>query len=364
MKRKNNKNTSLLIIFFMAIILVVFASASLAKYAFTFNQQMVGHYVDYRISHDGDGRSAILETVNTTTSEDGTYQYDYVGYIVLSVTNVVDGQVSQRDIDFSLRTPDKDEIKNGVEDAWKNVYSVESTSKNYEVEIVNSQGNIMDTNSTEYKNLTHFDERVEDTSSLNLTIRRRVKDKNGDAIDDLSSMEKITIVLETSTPYNDLQIFNIIVTNNLIMMSVLEDTYFGFEQVEVDIKTSKFYSIAENNSTMESLRPVKVELSITNLTFDYERFILSVEGNYAELSNTNTFTNGYYFTKDANGVITKITLFIPAGSELKLYFYKTQPTGLSINATAVFDIISPSGSEDYDYTNYIAGITAGVVYTK
>ena len=115
---------------------------------------------------------------------------------------------------------------------------------------------------------------------------------------------------------------------------------------------------------MESLKPVKVELSIMNLTFDYERFILSVEGNYAELSNTNTFTNGYYFTKDANGVITKITLFIPAGSELKLYFYKTQPTGLSINATAVFDITSPSGSEDYVYTNYIAGITAGVVYTK
>ena len=363
MKSKNNKNTSLLIMFFMAIILVVFASASLAKYAFTYNQQLVGHYVDYRIAHDGDGRSAILETVNVTTSEDSSYKYDYVGYIVLSVTNVVDGQVSQRDIDFSLRTPTKDEIINGVEDAWKNVYSVESTSKNYEVEIVNSQGNIMDTSSNEYKELTHFEERVEDTSSLNLTIRRRVNDKNGADVAELSSMEKITIVLETSTPYKDLQIFNIIVTNNLIMMSVHEDNYFGFEQVEVDIKTSKFYTISHNNSTMESLRPVKVELSVTNLTFDYERFILSVEGNYAELTDTNTFTNGYYFTR-VNGVITKITLFIPAGSELKLYFYKVKPSGLSINATAVFDITSPSGSEDFEYTNYIAGITAGVVYTK
>ena len=363
MKSKNNKNTSLLIMFFMAIILVVFASASLAKYAFTFNQQMVGHYVDYRIAHDGEGRSAILETVNVTTSEDSSYQYDYVGYIVLSVTNVVDGQVSQRDIDFSLRTPTKDEIINGVADAWKNVYSVESTSKNYEVEIVNSQGNIMDTSSNEYKELTHFEERVEDTSSLNLTIRRRVNDKNGADVAELSSMEKITIVLETSTPYKDLQIFNIIVTNNLKMMSVHEDNYFGFEQVEVDIKTSKFYTISHNNSTMESLRPVKVELSVTNLTFDYERFILSVEGNYAELTDTNTFTNGYYFTR-VNGVITKITLFIPAGSELKLYFYKVKPSGLSINATAVFDITSPSGSEDFEYTNYIAGITAGVVYTK
>ena len=361
MKSKNNKNTSLLIMFFMAIILVVFASASLAKYAFTYNQQLVGHYVDYRIAHDGEGRSAILETVNVTTSEDSSYQYDYVGYIVLSVTNVVDGQVSQRDIDFSLRTPTKDEIKNGVEDAWKNVYSVESTSKNYEVEIVNSQGNIMDTN--EYRELTHFEERVEDTSSLNLTIRRRVNDKNGAAVAELSSMEKITIVLETSSPYKDLQIFNIIVTNNLIMMSVHEDNYFGFEQVEVDIKTSKFYTISQNNSTMESLKPVKVELSVTNLTFDYERFILSVEGNYAELTDTNTFTNGYYFTR-VNGVITKITLFIPAGSELKLYFYKVKPSGLSIKATAVFDITSPSGSEDFEYTNYIAGITAGVVYTK
>ena len=363
MKSKNNKNTSLLIMFFMAIILVVFASASLAKYAFTFNQQMVGHYVDYRIAHDGEGRSAILETVNVTTSEDSSYQYDYVGYIVLSVTNVVDGQVSQRDIDFSLRTPTKDEIINGVADAWKNVYSVESTSKNYEVEIVNSQGNIMDTSSNEYKELTHFEERVEDTSSLNLTIRRRVNDKNGADVAELSSMEKITIVLETSTPYKDLQIFNIIVTNNLIMMSVHEDNYFGFEQVEVDIKTSKFYTISQNNSTMDSLRPVKVELSVTNLTFDYERFILSVEGNYAELTDTNTFTNGYYFTR-VNGVITKITLFIPAGSELKLYFYKVKPSGLSIKATAVFDITSPSGSEDFEYTNYIAGITAGVVYTK
>lgn len=363
MKMKNNKNISLIILFLMAIVLVVFGTVSFAKFQFGFSEQYIGHYVDYRISHDGEGRSAILENVNTTTSEDREYSYNYIGHIVLQVSNVLDGKVSQRDVKFSLRTPTSSEIANGVEDAWKNVYPVESTSTNFEVELVDSKGQILSSNSNEYKELTEFEEKVEKTSYLNLVVRRRTTNKSGQVVPAFSNMERITIILETSEPYRDLQVFNIVVADTIVMMTTIENKYFNFEQVELDIKTSKLYEINDNGIEKKSLKPVKVELSITNLTFDYERFRLSVENNYVELDNESAYTNGYCLTK-VNGIITKITLFIPSGSELKLYFYKEATSNLSIKTAVTFDITSPSNSADYIYTNYVAGINEGVVYSK
>ena len=363
MKKKNTKNTNLVILFILAIVLVVFGTVSFAKYQFGFNEQYIGHYVDYRISHDGEGRSAILENVNTTKSEDNSYSYNYVGHVVLQVSNVLDGKVSQRDVKFSLRTPTLEEINNGVEDAWKNEYPVEATSTNFEVELVDSKGAILSTTSDEYKNLTEFEERIEKTSYLNLVIRRRTTNKSGSAVSQFSNMERITIVLETSEPYKDLQVFNIVVADNLIMMSTIESHYFGFEQVELDIKTSKLYEINDGGVEKKSFNPVKIELNISNLTFDYERFRLSVENNYVELANENAYTTGYYLTRTA-GVISKVTLFVPSGSELKLYFYKEKSSGLKITTNVTFDITSPSTSADYVYTSYVAGVTNGVVYNK
>lgn len=363
MKKKNNKKTGLVILFLMTIIIVVFGTVSFAKYQFGFNEQYIGHYVDYRISHDGDGRSSILESINTTSSEDNTYKYNYVGYVVLQVSNVLDGKISQRDVKFSLRTPTADEIDNGVEDAWKNKFPVEHTSTNFEVELVDSKGEILSTTSNEYKNLTEFEERVEKTSYLNLVIRRRTTDKKGNTIGTFSNMERVTIVLETSEPYKDLQVFNIVVADNLVMMSTIENKYFNFDQIELDIKTSKMYQLNDNGVTKTSLKPVKVELNLENLIFDFERFRLSVENNYQELTNDSSYTNGYYLTYN-DGIITKITLFIPSGSEIKLYFYKDKTSNLSITTTVTFKITNPVGSKDYVYTNYVAGANSGVVYTK
>ena len=51
-------------------------------------------------------------------------------------------------------------------------------------------------------------------------------------------------------------------------------------------------------------------------------------------------------------------------SEIKLYFYKDKTSNLSITTAVTFKITNPVGSEDYVYTNYVAGANSGVVYKK
>ena len=108
MLKKTNKSIKLLILFLMASLVVVFGANSFAKYYFKYTQELVGYYVDYRLSHTGDGKSAVIENISSVTEKDVNginYQYDYVGFLTFSVSNVLDGKVSQRDVDISLRTP-------------------------------------------------------------------------------------------------------------------------------------------------------------------------------------------------------------------------------------------------------------------
>lgn len=371
MKISKKKSISLFILFLATIIVSVFGAQSLAKYVFEIQHEAIGHYVDYRLSHDGEGKSAIVQEITAETSEDSSYSYNYVGFISLSVNNFIysNGEelISKRDIQFSLRTPTKDELEAGlVKDAWQDEFPIEATSGNYEVTILGELGNVLDSESDEYKDLTNFPADVKKTSHITLMIRRRTTAKqNNGALGELSEVEKISIILNTTLPYRDVEVFNISVTNRLVMILPITTTYFGFESVDLEVLTANKFISSIDGTQKRTSKNVKIIIELSNFMFDEQRFIASTKGNYKKLSsapsNANYTENSYYLVKNSSGVLTQLVLFVPAASSLKLNFYKMEQSPYSITCKAYF--MFEGDSEESDYSSYIAGPDAnGKVY--
>lgn len=362
MSKKIKKGIALLIMCLATFVVVIFGASSLAKYQFKITENLIGHYVDYRLVHDGEGQNAVLHDLPATNDGGAlSYYYDYEGYITLNISNFLSSsEVSQRDIKLEFRTPTKDEVDNGIYDAWKNRYDVEHDSLNYEIEIADELGNAL-TDQT----LT-FPQKVETSYKISLKINRLVTNKANVVLDDINDVEELTIVIHTSMPYNDIHLFNIKVSNKLIMISSVEDQYFGFDELEVNVKTGNQYNFQVGSNNYSSYNPVKLDFTYTgNIMFDYKRFELEYENNLTELNATqaNNYQKGYLITenKNSNGeVISKtLTINVPSASSLKLNFYLLKDKKGSINVTANFKY---SGGT-YSYTSLIAGITNGNVYS-
>ena len=78
---------------------VALACTSLSKFVFRQEDYIVGSYTDFVISHDGEGQTAVLQSIEDTEG------YNYEGYIALSVSNFTENKFSKRDVEFSLRAP-------------------------------------------------------------------------------------------------------------------------------------------------------------------------------------------------------------------------------------------------------------------
>lgn len=110
---------------------VALACTSLSKFVFRQEDYIVGSYTDFVISHDGEGQTAVLQSIEDTEG------YNYEGYIALSVSNFTENKFSKRDVEFSLRAPtDEENTDKQVTDAWGNRYSLAEYSGNYTVDIV------------------------------------------------------------------------------------------------------------------------------------------------------------------------------------------------------------------------------------
>ena len=358
MFKQAKKYIALLILTLMASLVVIFGANSFAKYNLKISEELVGYYVDYRLSHTGDGKSAVIESISAIEEKDSnnvTYKYDYVGFVTFSVSNVLDGKISQRDVDISLRTPTIDETNNGAHDAWGQEFDISSNSKYYEVELVSSSGGPIDSSSNEYKELTHFPEKVSKTSYITLKIKRRTTIKptkvgntyqdNGASVPELNGVEEFSVIIESFAPYKDLHVFNIKVASTLIMISSIETTYFGFDVVEVEIKTSRIYTFDKDGTFTSSYLPVKVDLYYENLVLDEQRFIINTQNNYIKQNTDNSFETGYYLSDN------KMTLYVPASSSLTVYFIKPSNSG---NITSKVLFKDNDGDMIY-YTQNVAG---------
>jgi len=355
------------ILMIVSLFVVLSASYSYSKYTMKQHDHLTGTYVDFRLSHDGEGQVALMSTTNegnTATEEDITKkEYEYIGYITLSVINKKDEKVSQRELAFTLREPTLEELKaKKITDVWGKEYRFDNNSELYDIEIVKANGTSYtqeekaDKNGEYIKN-TSFEAKKEKETHLTLQIKRLKKSRlNNESAGALTNIEDVTIVLETSKPYKTTSIFTIKVSNSLIFMNTTKTTYFGFSDVKVNIITAKEYiwqnkdEIETETKSIKSTNPAKIKIQYDAQTIlDFERFRLEVENQYTPIENDSKKVGYQYETGNH-----EITLYVPMGSSINLHFYISDKT--TISQTSIFSYESGGSTKTYDYTPNVAGV--------
>lgn len=282
--------------------LVAFACVSVSKFVITDKKELVGVYTDFVLSHDGDGQTAVIQT-----DKNG----DTTGYIVVAVSNFTEEKISRRDVRFSLRVPTEEELKaTKVKDAWGEEHPLAADSKYYDVSIVDEN----DEELTADGAATLLAANVKNSSSLLLKIKRKA---TADKVMSSDETERISIILQTSEPYKDLQVFNVNTTMARLSVGVSSDVYRGFTRETVNLKSAAEFIRSPEKPVTGASYLATVEFTLSgNVIFDAAR--------YAE---TYGFTPVFY--SDAN----KYAVIIRAGADVNLYFYVRGSCSVKIAAT-------------------------------
>ena len=299
------------LIFLSAVLLalVVFACVSVSKFVLTDKKELVGAYTDFVLSHDGAGQTAVLRQTGTTAT----------GYIAVTVSNFADEKVSRRNVRFMMRPPLSGEISDGyVTDAWSVKHNVTAESSYYDVEIVDENDNVVSWTS----DVTILKANVKNSVSLLLKITRKAS-----APMKADGIENFSIVLETSEPYKDLQVFTVNTTMARLSVGVASDVYNGYDRKIVNLKSAVDFvrnaTVQENSSYL-----AEVEFSLVGeVIFD--------DVYYEET---------YGFAPVYNAGRDKVTVIVRAGADVYLSFYVTGTCNVAVSAT-VYDGLTQPGTE-------------------
>lgn len=338
MKRDRLARRYNFIVLFAALVLaLVFAGTSLSRFVFEENDTISGGYTNFILAHNGEGQTAILQSRMQAGSGSTDVAYILVDFSNFEVDSSGELAISQRNIKYSLRTPNEEEWSAGITDAWgekvMEASELQATqSKNYSVSLANDAGEPIDDDSLEYAELTTLEEKVADTNSVLLRIERT---GGGQLAADV--YETLTIVLETEEPYIDRRAFNISVTASLISLgSLVSDEYFGFNAYRVSVRTAADFT----DEPLHSGTAYGAALTFTasqGLIFDAARFADA----YPNIIVTPASgKNGYSYT-----------FFALPGSEIDLYFY-TAADSYSLTVSAKVN----GSNENYEH---ISGVGTG-----
>ena len=295
-----------LIVLFAALsVLVAFACISVSKFVISDKKELTGVYTDFVLSHDGEGQTAVVRS-------DGS---GYSGYIVVSVNNFTAEKVSKRDVRFSLRAPTDDELKKTyVTDAWGVQHSLTTDSQYYEVSVVDE--NDSELTATSEATLLKSGER--NSSSLLLKIKRKAE-----AAEEMASegTEKLSIVLQTSEPYIDLQVFTINTTMARLSVGVSSDVYNGFTREIVNLKSASEFIRGSDSLATDKSYLAEVEFTLSGeVVFDAAKY-------------RETYGDTPVFSSAENKYIIYIRVYIRAGADVNLYFYTRGSCSVTVSAT-------------------------------
>ncbi len=283
------------------VLILVFAGVTVSKYVFDDEKHIVGVYTDFVLSHDGDGQTAVIR--------DGTD--GKVGYISVNVGNFTDEKISKRNVRFVLRVPTAAEIEKGsVQDAWGNSFALDKDSDKYTVTIVDEQGN--EYTDEQLKTLAFLSANEKNRKTFLLKIAR--KTDAGEFGSD--SIEKLSIIIETSEPYKDTKVFTINATETRLSAGVASATYQGYVEKTVNLKSAiDFVKHSDVVAGAKYKATIKISLD-DNVVFDAYRF------------------NEMYGQKCETGK-REYTFTIDPGADVYMYFYVTG--ACSVKITGVVD---------------------------
>lgn len=291
-----------LIFLFAALsVLIAFACVSVSKFVITDKKELVGTYTAFVLSHDGEGQTAVMQT-----DKNG----ETTGYIVVTVSNFTDEKVSKRDVRFSLRVPTADELKaTKVTDAWGAEHALAADSKYYDVTIVDENDDVL----TDTSAATLLSANAKNSSSLLLKIKRKA------TAEPMASdeTERISIILQTSWPYKDLQVFDVNTTTARLSVGVSSDVYQGFTRETVNLKSATEFIRSPEKPVAGASYLATVEFALSGeVVFDAARY-----------------RETYGFAPVFNSEQNKYAVTIRSGADVNLYFYVRGNCTVTVSAT-------------------------------
>lgn len=308
-----------LIFLFAALsVLIAFACVSVSKFVITDKKELVGTYTAFVLSHDGEGQTAVMQT-----DKNG----DTTGYIVVTVSNFTDEKVSKRDVRFSLRVPTEDELRaTKVTDAWGAEHALAADSKYYDVTIVDEN----DEELTDTSAATLLSANAKNSSSLLLKIKRKA------TAEPMASdeTERISIILQTSEPYKDLQVFDVNTTTARLSVGVSSDVYQGFTRETVNLKSATEFIRSPEKPVLGASYLATVEFALSGeVVFDAARY-----------------RETYGFAPVFNSEQNKYAVTIRSGADVNLYFYVRGNCTVTVSAT-IADGSAAQGEEKVSGVN-------------
>ena len=309
-----------LIFLFAALsVLIAFACVSVSKFVITDKKELVGTYTAFVLSHDGEGQTAVMQT-----DKNG----DTTGYIVVRVSNFTDEKVSKRDVRFSLRVPTGDELEaRKVTDAWGAEHALAADSKYYDVTIVDEN----DKELTDKSAATLLSANAKNSSSLLLKIKRKATADKPMASDET---ERISIILQTSEPYKDLQVFDVNTTTARLSVGVSSDVYQGFTREIVNLKSATEFIRSSETPVAGASYLATVEFALSGeVVFDAARY-------------RETYGFAPVFDPEQN----KYAVTIRSGADVNLYFYVRGNCSVTVSAT-IADGSTAQGEEKVSGVN-------------
>lgn len=308
-----------LIFLFAALsVLIAFACVSVSKFVITDKKELVGTYTAFVLSHDGEGQTAVMQT-----DKNG----DTTGYIVVTVSNFKDEKVSKRDVRFSLRVPTDDELEaTKVTDAWGAEHALAADSKYYDVTIVDEN----DKELTDKSAATLLSANAKNSSSLLLKIKRKATAKPMAS----DETERISIILQTSEPYKDLQVFDVNTTTARLSVGVSSDVYQGFTRETVNLKSATEFIRSPATPDLSASYLATVEFALSGeVVFDAARY-----------------RETYGFAPVFNSEQNKYAVTIRSGADVNLYFYVRGNCSVTVSAT-IADGSAAQGEEKVSGVN-------------
>ena len=286
---KSRKRIASLLLCAALVVIMLCATISVSRYVFDEEKNLTGNYTDFIMSNNGEGQTAIMRK----NADDS-----YTGYIAVNINNFDGDKISKRNVKFYLREPSDAEITAGkVVSAWGKELEVKPDSSKYDVAMVDgkdvqyidSDGNPVAGYEDEANALTTLAADAKNTSAILLKITRHASEGEMPQ----NATEKITIVLQATQPYNDMQIFTVWAASALISMGVTSDTYQGYSERIVNIKTSTDFVWNESGILVQNQYLAKIDFTLSNnVIFDEYRFNESYDTSLAK----SVTGNGYSLT--------------------------------------------------------------------
>lgn len=319
--KKVKKNLIVAILAAMLCITIIFACVSVSKFVISDKKELTGVYTDFVLSHDGDGQAAVIGT-----DKNG----DDTGYITTTVSNFTEDKVSKRDVRFLLRVPTDEEIAAGnVVDAWGEKHTICQTSKYYEVSVVDDDG------VTEV-GTTLLAANVRNSKYVLIKIKRKA---TATAMP-VDGTEQVSVILQTESPYKDLQVFTVNTTTARLSAGVSSDEYNGFVRQSVNLKSAIDF-VRDGSYNPDVSYRAEVEFTLEgNVVFDAAK--------YAET---------YGVTPVFDELNNKYIITIRAGADVNLYFYATGSCTVKVSAT-IYDGKTAQGAEK------ISGVSDKILFSR